>query len=1433
MAFVAVAMMFAVCFIGFTVVGDEGADAYVDIGGGEADATVLLTIDTTDITKTTTSAVCGVNVTVSGNDVTVTGTLEADKTMVVKGNADTNIVFNNFSQASGSKVEFTPSEGEVNTTDPSEAVANVSLGSDVSLTAVPYMIKEVTSSFVYNGAGIVPTEFPGILAKGGYSVSEQSLLSGDNTEADGAKYKIKTQKDVGTYVLCYEVTFTHGKDPTETYIIKKSWSITPLDVNITIDGSKVTKTYDGKTGLETTNIKSGSKLITIVSADASSKNVADGKDIKLVVSSGEAKISNFTLKYGGNVLKPTEVAEGYEVTLTDAVTINPKSIASFGASQRDLTYNGEEQEVTFAVTGDGFTLTKVDYDLGGVAKAINAGTYTATVTGKGNFTGTISNASWTIGAKSLTADSITATPGSLTYNKSSQTVSFTVKDGDKPLTITTDYTVTGNTQTDAESYEAKISGAGNYKDDKTVSWTIAPKKLTDDMITLSGTLTYKGTEQDANIKVTDGTDLTAGTHYDLSGVAKATDAGTYKAKIVGKGNYTGEIEKEWTIGEKEIGISWYFTKSDYSIKDKGWEVWSSEAKSTYDGTDQQWRVKAEATGVIEGQTVKLKVVLNDDKDKMLNAGSYTFNAEFDGEYKNYKLPSVLNSGAYTVEKKSLYHDYIGYYLIRAVDGKYYAQITVSDGLISPAKFTSTNGEGTSYGEKNRIEITESGDHVVKVTVNDSNWTGTDVQKTLSVKFEFTVDFYAYDGSLDLLKGPDAGMSPEVYYRYLEEHLIYLGFKTVPAGDTVALPTIPPIEGKEFAGWKSYAISSEWVGKEYYTPTYGYYEPKENVRLVAIYEEPAETTSLDYCVINALNYTYDDYTYNGRFIADANGVVTYVGSLSTEADRVNLMNDFARYMGALYRSAEGGVTSVYFNGVEYMWDSEGGLKGSNWTVGGAPVEPKTNTLVSAVTEYVLKNPSISQIVMEISNGVEKQLFTYGVVVYDDTVPKSARLIGAGFYQNADLAKLAMQSLGSTYTLGVSENTMFIVYGQTGYGGTAMKGVVTYNGNEIFSEDLLDTDGIRTWLFSDANQVKEKFVNGGTYTVSVYAGDEKVFSTDIYVTIDEWYRVTLEGEGVAFYIDGYRVPAGTYGLDRGTHSLIAETLQGYEGIPVISDNVKDGIFTLDKEMTIKVTGVKKISPPEHYTVTLEGYGSATVRAGESITLPTVTVLGKIFVGWSAEKDAASGIQGFYTPVKDVTLYPVFAEIASYTVSTDYKGDDVTLAYNSSIAKGSFGLLVVTAKEKVIYNVTLTNASLAALGDGSYMIYNVTGNVVISVTAEKAEPKGFQTFSVVGALADNKGFRVQMTSVDEGGLYAGTVKLTYTYSEVIEGKVRYASKTSDSVDVDKGLEIWAYDYRIENGEMYYAYAEYTYTAGEKSLTAQTLGVLAPSIPAVTVSS
>ena len=597
--------------------------------------------------------------------------------------------------------------------------------------------------------------------------------------------------------------------------------------------------------------------------------------------------------------------------------------------------------------------------------------------------------------------------------------------------------------------------------------------------------------------------------------------------------------------------------------------------------------------------------------------------------------------------------------------------------------------------------------------------------------------------------------------------------------------------------------------------------------------------LDYYVIDSLDYDYKDYDYVGDLKADGGSVtVTYVSKYMGTKD---VMNDFARYMGALYYNSDGEVTSVYFDGNTYTWNGKGGLKGSNWYD-----FTNNKTLVSAVVDYVQKNDS-TRIVMEISNAYQKQSLVYGAVFMNGHtlgyyVQDALNYVygGTGYtYKGAfdvDAGNVKVTYVGKPMDRATDAMNDFARYmGALYYNSDGKVTGVYFNGNFYEWNTKGTLKGSNWYDFANKRTLVQDVmsyvsVEKMEVVMEIYGVSERQSLSYSVMFAKALYDVTLKGEGVAYYLDGLRFPAGVYSLAEGKYTLVMEVLPGYEGTPVAS-NVKDGVFEVTGKMTIEVTGVSVKPAPVMYKVTLVGAGEMTVMAGETITLPTLSKLGETFIGWSETKGGTYGIQGFYTPTSDIELHPVFAAVKSYNVSDNYTGTDVTLAYNRSITDGSFGLLVVTkADPKVTYDITLTNASLAMLGEGSYMIYSVTGDVTISVTTKTMEPSGFESFGILGALADNKGFRVQMTAKDMGGLFEGKVTLTYTYTVERSGETYYASTVSDPVNVTSGDEIWSYDYKITDGTMYYAYATYTYTSGTTDYKFQTLGVVAPSIPSVT---
>ncbi|MBR4268594.1 MAG: hypothetical protein IKQ47_02265 [Prevotella sp.] len=127
-----------------------------------------------------------------------------------------------------------------------------------------------------------------------------------------------------------------------------------------------------------------------------------------------------------------------------------------------------------------------------------------------------------------------------------------VKDGETTLTLTTDYTVTAPSGTlqDTGDYTVTINGAGNYAGSITEKFTIVPKAVTNEDITVTiPSQTWTGNELTPVITVKDGENvLTENTDYTVTAPSgPVQDSGNHAYTITGKGNYAGSREAMFTI----------------------------------------------------------------------------------------------------------------------------------------------------------------------------------------------------------------------------------------------------------------------------------------------------------------------------------------------------------------------------------------------------------------------------------------------------------------------------------------------------------------------------------------------------------------------------------------------------------------------------------------------------------------------------------------------------------------------------------------------------------------------------------------------------------------------------------------------------------------------------------------------------------------------
>ena len=200
-------------------------------------------------------------------------------------------------------------------------------------------------------------------------------------------------------------------------------------------------------------------------------NVVFGSEIKPTVTGKPENSTDLVYSYEGvdgttytsSTVAPTNVGK-YKVTVTCETadtfytkTINfeitAKSIAGMTVTLNhdSLTYNGQNQSVTATIDN----LTSNDYTVSGVTTGKNADTYTVAVTGKGNYTGTVTK-TWTITPAELTIESVALE--NRTYNGEKavtvKSVTFNGLQNSEKLTIHTDYTATG-AMTDANAGENK------------------------------------------------------------------------------------------------------------------------------------------------------------------------------------------------------------------------------------------------------------------------------------------------------------------------------------------------------------------------------------------------------------------------------------------------------------------------------------------------------------------------------------------------------------------------------------------------------------------------------------------------------------------------------------------------------------------------------------------------------------------------------------------------------------------------------------------------------------------------------------------------------------------------------------------------------------------------------------------------------------------
>ena len=389
------------------------------------------------------------------------------------------------------------------------------------------------------------------------------------------------------------------------------------------------------------------------------------------------------------------------------INIMPKSLGTgtdvplTGISIADITgisYTGQAQTPNLLVHYDGALVDEDlvkdrDYTVE-FTDNINKGTATATLTGIGNYEGTVIK-TFEIGAGQFTV-AFAQTP-EFTYNGEAQVPTYTVMLGETALEAGTDYDVhyySDEARTtevdaaevkDASTYYVKVVGKTGTNYDGSVvtatadetpvdlNYTIAKKSLADEDVTAVvksdyKNKTYKGsayTFVPANLTVKayvgTGNELTLNsTMYDREGyennidvpAADAADDQKPRFKVVGKGNFTGERYVYFNIVPRpldDVNVN----ISDDLVADQpytGLKITpSTEGKITYntqilvEGEDKDYTV---AYGENKNVVKEEGVVANGGTITITGTGNYSGTVE-----KSFKItPAVLTVNAKNFSK---------------------------------------------------------------------------------------------------------------------------------------------------------------------------------------------------------------------------------------------------------------------------------------------------------------------------------------------------------------------------------------------------------------------------------------------------------------------------------------------------------------------------------------------------------------------------------------------------------------------------------------------------------------------------------------------------------------------------------------------------------------------------------------------------------------
>ena len=444
------------------------------------------------------------------------------------------------------------------------------------------------------------------------------------------EYSTKNFKDVGTI----DVTITGKGNYTGT--VTRTYKITPKSVTVTAEDK--TKVF-GETDPELTAKVAGTLGNDTVEYKLS-REAGEAVGKYEITVKGDKLQGNYTVTYVAGTLTITSqsIDPG-----TDPGKPNPDYTGAKVNSPKDSVYDGKDHKWSPTVTdkskklelGKDYTVEYSTFDF------TNVGTIKVTITGKGNYTGTVTR-TYKVTPKEYTVTTDSATK---TYSGTALTAGGKVEGIVSGETV--EFTTTGS-QTEVGT--SKNTYEFVWKSAKATNYTLAKEsigKLTvkaksivpDDKDTPESDKTgitvsepsdskYDGKEHKEVLTVTDtktGKELVAGTDYSVTYSSDLVNAGTVTIKVVGLGNYSGSFTKTYKITKRSVTFT------------------SATVSKVYDGSAlTNTSITVSGDGFVEGEGASYEVTgTQTEVGNSANAFEYKLNENTLAS--NYSITKVVGT----------------------------------------------------------------------------------------------------------------------------------------------------------------------------------------------------------------------------------------------------------------------------------------------------------------------------------------------------------------------------------------------------------------------------------------------------------------------------------------------------------------------------------------------------------------------------------------------------------------------------------------------------------------------------------------------------------------------------------------------------------------------------------------------------------------------